>query len=121
MTNREIRAWYLQHTAELSDLNEGWIAEGLDLEQRANRAWRIRHDLRSRARSMMENQLEIRYLKERDRRLWGNEDGPTFDQLVLKYHQSGLRGDEVYERILKAAQTTNQTVNEKYREKEGDP
>ena len=117
MTNREIRAWYLQKTGELPQLNEEWIAQGLDLAERAYRAWRIRHDFRNEARSMMKNRLEMQDLKERDRRLWGHDDGPTFDQLVVKYRQSGLQGDEVYERIIKAAQTTNETVNERFPER----
>ena len=66
---------------------------------------------------MMKNQLEIQYLSERDHRLWGHDDGPTFDQLVVKYRQSGLQGDEIYERIIQAAQTTNETVNERFPER----
>jgi hypothetical protein len=31
---------------------------------------------------MIENSAEIQDLRERDRRLYGNPDGPTFDQLV---------------------------------------
>jgi hypothetical protein len=55
MTNSEIRAWYQERVAEISKLNQEWISQGISLEDRAFRAWRIRHDARMEARSMMEN------------------------------------------------------------------
>lgn len=59
------------------------------------------------ARSMMENPVEVEDLREHDRRVYGNPDGPTFDQLVQEGHQRGLQRDEVYERIISGSQTTN--------------
>ena len=111
MTSREIRAWYLGLTAEISKLNQEWITQGVSLEERAKRAWRIRHEARVQARSMMENRFEIEDLRERDRRLYGNPDGPAFDQLVQENHQRGLSQDETYERIISGAQTTSRDVN----------
>jgi hypothetical protein len=112
MTNREIRAWYRERAAEIPSLSEDWIAQGVPLEERALRAWRIRHEARLQARSMMEDRDEIEDLRERDRRLYGNADGPTFDQLVQEGLERGLRRDEVYERIIVGSQATNREVNE---------
>ena len=117
----EIRAWYRGRTAEISEFNQGWIAEGVSLEERARRAWRIRHDTRVRARSMMENPAEVEDLGERDRRLYGNPDGPTFDQLVRENDRLGLRQDEVYERIIRGSQTTNREVNKLFDRKVPSP
>jgi uncharacterized membrane protein YhhN len=111
MTNREIRAWYLGRTADIARLNQEWIAQGVSLEERALRAWRIRHDARALARSMMENPLEIDDLRQRDLRLYGNPDGPAFDQLVQAHHQRGLTPDETYERIIRGSQATIRDVN----------
>lgn len=57
----------------------------------------------------MESQAEIEDLKERDRRLYGSSDGPTFDQLVQDCLRSGLRQDEAFERIISGSQTTIET------------
>jgi hypothetical protein len=90
MTNSDIRAGYRERAAEIPNLNQEWIAQGISLEEGALRAWRIRHELRLQARSMMENPDEIEDLRERDLRLYGNPDGPTFDQLVQEGYQRGL-------------------------------
>jgi hypothetical protein len=111
MKNGEIRAWYQERVVGISKLNEEWIARGISLEERALRAWRIRHDARIEARSMMEDTAEIEDLRERDRRLYGNPDGPTFDQLVEENYRGGLQRNEVYERIIRGSQTTNREVN----------
>jgi len=111
MKNSEIRAWYQRRVAEIFGLNQEWIAQDISLEERALRAWRIRHDARMEARSMMQNTAEIEDLRERDRRLYGNPDGPTFDQLVKENYRGGSQGNEVYERIISGSQTTNREVN----------
>jgi hypothetical protein len=66
---------------------------------------------------MMETSAEIEDLRERDRLLYGNPDGPTFDQLVQSNLKRGLRTDEVYERIINGAQTTNREVNQLFEAK----
>jgi hypothetical protein len=62
---------------------------------------------------MMENTAEIEDLRERDRRLYGNPDGPTFDQLVEENYRRGLQQNEAYERIISGSQTINQEVNKR--------
>ena len=111
MNNSQIRAWYRERVVGISKLNEGWIAQGITLDERALRAWRLRHDARIEARSMMEDTAEIEDLRERDRRLYGNPDGPTFDQLVEENYRRGFQRNEVYERIISGSQATNREVN----------
>jgi len=80
MTNGEVRTWYRQRVSEIVKLNLEWTAHGVALEVRARRAWQTRHDARLEARSMMESIAEVNDLGERDRRLYGSPDGPTFDR-----------------------------------------
>ena len=112
MTNTEIRAWYLQIVSEIPKLNLEWIQQGLGPEERARRAYQIRHNARLQARAMMENAGDVEDLRECDRRLYGNPDGPTFDQLMAEGRRAGLRDDEVYERIIDRARTTNRDVDQ---------
>ena len=114
MNNGEIRAWYLERVAEIPKLDEGWVHQGLSIEQRAFLAWQIRHEARIASRLMMEKPHEVEDLRERDRRFYGRPDGPTFDQLVEKNIHRGLTGDEVYEQIITDSQTTNREVNKRF-------
>lgn len=71
MTNREIRSWYLREVAKIAALDKGWQERGDSLEDRARQAWRRRHDLRLRAREMMEDPAEVELLRARDLMLYG--------------------------------------------------
>jgi hypothetical protein len=70
---------------------------------------------------MMENPAEIEDLRERDRRLHGDPDGPTFDQLLRENLQRGLKLNEIYEQIIIGSQTTNREVNKLFERKKSDP
>src|SRR5712692_9403243 len=113
MTNTEIRAWYRQKVGEIPRLNNEWTEQGYRLEERARRAWRIRHEARNQARSMMENSDEVEDLMERDRRLCGHSDGPTFEQLVAVHRRNGLEGDEVDRGIIVGAQRTKRDTDDR--------
>ena len=60
---------------------------------------------------MMEHPAEVELLRQRDRQIYGNPDGPTFDQLVAAFQEVGLKGDDVFERIVSGATTTNPGVD----------
>lgn len=111
VTNTEIRQWYMQRTAEIVELNEHWIRQGLSAQERAGAAWRIRHEARLTARSIMSNAAEVELLRARDLSKYGNTDGPTFEFLVDQLRQAGLTGDEVYEAIITGAYRTNEGIN----------
>jgi hypothetical protein len=114
MTNTEIRSWYLAGIEAVRPLNERWIREGVALEERARRAWRFRHDLRAAARALMLDPLEVEALRARDSKLYGNPDGPTFEQLMEEERAGGLTEAQAYERIIQASQGTNEEANRRF-------
>ena len=113
-THAEIRQWYNDQVACIPTLAEQWTAQGLGAEERARRAYDIRHNARLRARAFMRNKDEVKLLQDRDLEKYGNPDGPTFEYLVEKNRNKGLRGDAVYEAIIQSADRTNKAYNRAY-------
>lgn len=113
-TNAEIRKWYLEHVAQIPELNEQWMVQGLTAKERAKKAWQIRYDARLQAREMMADPEEVEMLRTRDVAKYGNEDGPTFEFLVREWWDAGLRGNVIYTAIIKGARRTNRSVNKKF-------
>jgi len=74
-------------------------------------AWRVRHEARLQARSMMTDQAEVELLRARDMAISGNTDGPTFEFLVQKLREAGLEGDAIYEAIIEGAHRTDAGIN----------
>jgi hypothetical protein len=112
-TNTEIRQWYLDRVATIPNLNQEWIEQGLSGRERAKAAWRIRHEARLQARSMMANPAEVELLRARDMAKYGNPDGPTFDFLVERLREAELAEDEVYEAIIDHSYKTDAELNKK--------
>ena len=112
-TNAEIRRWYLEQIAQVPELNEQWLAQGLPAKERAKKAWQIRHDARLEARAMMAGSEEVEDLRQRDLAEYGNPDGPTFDFLVDEWREAGLNGDAVYIAIIEGARRTNRGTDKK--------
>jgi hypothetical protein len=110
-TNEEIRIHYNQVVATIGPSNEQWKREGLPAEERARRAFTIRHDARLTCRAMMASASEVEDLRKRDQEKYGNPDGPTFEQLVESGKKKGESGDAVYEGIVASAQRTDDLVN----------
>jgi hypothetical protein len=115
MTNAQVRQWYKDEVSRIPSLNLSWLANGESAEQRARKAWEIRHNARLKARDMMENLQEVQLLRKRDLAKYGHPDGPTFAYLVNHWARSGLRGDKIYEAIIEDAQITNADVDQKFR------
>ena len=113
-TNEEIRAYYNRLVTTIGPSNERWKHEGLAAEERARRAFGIRHDARLTCRAMMSDPGEVELLRRRDESKYGHPDGPTFEELVEKGKASGKTGDAVYEGIVQSAQRTDEKVNEAY-------
>lgn len=59
----------------------------------------------------MTDPMEVEALRARDSRLYGNPEGPTFEQLLEEERASGLTEDQAYERIIQGSQSANQKVN----------
>lgn len=110
-TNCEIRVWYNYQVVAIGRLNERWKANGMSLEERAKRAYTIRHNARVNGRFMMQDRFEVATLRDRDNKKYGNPDGPTFDYLINYHKESGFSGDEVFERIIESSSRTSPVFN----------
>lgn len=110
-TNAEVRRWYLEQVAHISEFNKQWVEQGMPARERAEKAWQLRHEARVNARLMMANLEEIELLRQRDIAEYGKPDGPTFDFLVGKLKEAGLKGDAIYEAIIDGSYSTNAAVN----------
>ncbi len=113
-SNDEIRAWYLKQNGSIEELNKQWVAQGLSAEERARRAYEIRHGARVRARAMMQDRAQVRDLNARDMQKYGNPDGPTFEQLVKQAEAKGNTGDARYEAIVGSSQRTDAATNARF-------
>lgn len=110
-TNSEIRQWYLERVAAITDLNQAWIRRGLSAKERAERAWRIRSEARRAARSMMPDRRERELLRARDIEKYGSPDGPSFEFLMARLKDAGLEGDDAYEAIIAGSFRTDRVLN----------
>lgn len=114
MTNKEVRQWYRNEVGQIPILNQIWITDGLSIEERARRAWRMRREARLKARDLMENPVEVEVLRARDEEVYGNVDGPTFEFLLAKARKLGLKGDKIYAAIIEESLLTNREINERF-------
>lgn len=112
--NSEIRQWYNEQVAGIEAEDKKWQQQGLSCEQRARRAYEIRHAARLKARQFMQDRDEVALLQARDKAKYGHPDGPTFDYLVEQNRSKGLRGDDIYLAIIGSATTTNADVNKAF-------
>ena len=112
-TNQEIRKWYLDELAEIPELNRKWKREGIDLAERANMAWKFRHDRRRMARAFMESELEREQLRQRDVAVYGSPNWPTFAFLKKRLKVEGLSENEIFEAIIRGSYRTNAGIDKK--------
>lgn len=110
-SNSEIRQWYNDQVASIGVEDQKWQQQGLSAEQRARRAWEIRHAARLKAREFMQSKAEVSLLQARDQEKYGNPDGPSFDYLVEQNRKKGMTGDAVYLAIIGSSERTNAQVN----------
>lgn len=114
MTNEEVRRWYKTEVSKIPALNAEWLTQGIGAQDRALRAWQIRHDARLRARDLMEDPREVDDLRERDITVYGNPDGPTFEFLVERAHKLGLKDNRIFEAIIDESFSTNVRVDKRF-------
>lgn len=113
-SNKEVRQWYNDEVATIDAKNEEWIKAGLSAEDRAHKAYDIRHNARISARKMMRSEAQVKKLQKRDQEKYGNPDGPTFEYLYAKNKAKGLEGDAIYEAIIGSSTRTNKEVNDRF-------
>src|SRR5258708_5874855 len=111
MTGSVVREWYLREIATIPVLDAEWKKQQVPLEERARRAWEIRHNARRKARILMEDALGVAILRVRDFVIYGHCDGPTFEQLVSAARKGGLNADESFRKVIEDAQTTSDLVD----------
>jgi hypothetical protein len=112
-TNAEIRQWYIQRVSVIPQLNKDWIKQGLPLQVRAEAAWRVRHEARTEARSMMTDPADVELLRARDVARYGHPNGPTFEFLVERLKEAGFEEDRIYETIIDNSYRTDAELNRK--------
>ncbi|MCV6589068.1 MAG: hypothetical protein OIF57_08575 [Marinobacterium sp.] len=110
-TDCDIRRWYNYQVVALPVINQRWIEAGFSLEERARRAFDIRHRARVNARYMMADGVEK--LRQRDLEKYGNPDGPTFDYLVHKSRTKGMTYQQAWKNIITTSARTNNGYNAK--------
>lgn len=110
-TNCEIRLWYNYQVVAIGVLAEKWKQDGLSLKERALKAYDRRHEARVHARFLMQNKAEVKDLEDRDREIYGNPDGPTFEYLVKKNTDKGLSLAQAYENIIQSSSKTDKKYN----------
>lgn len=63
----------------------------------------MRQNAGRRGREVENRRRDVEDLQARDLELYGNPDGPTFEQLVAEAKAEGLSGDDVYRHIIDCA------------------
>jgi ABC-type multidrug transport system fused ATPase/permease subunit len=120
LLNDEIRVWYNKETGRIAAANDEWIKAGLSLEERAKKAYDIRHGARIKARQLMGNKFEVDALRARDMKKYGNPDGPTFEQLIAKAMKKGKTRQEALDDLIGSSQRTSAEYNAKFGVNKGD-
>ena len=110
-TNAEIRQWYQEQISQIPVSDREWKAQGLSPAERAENAWRIRHNARLKAREMMSDKSEVENLRMRNIQKYDNPDGPTFEYLVERLMQTELTGNDIYEEIILLSCQTDPGIN----------
>jgi len=103
----------MEQVVQIPTLNKEWIAQGLSLQDRAEAAWKVRHDARLAARAMMADPAEVALLRARDMTKYGNPDGPAFEFLMERGRAAGLDDDAIYQAIIDDSYRTDPAINKK--------
>ena len=111
-TDCEVRDWYNYQVVAIPAINQRWIKEGLSAQERAKRAFAIRHEARINARYMMPDQTEVKTLQARDQQKYGNSDGPSFNYLLDKLHAKGESDAQAYAEIIQSSSRTDDGYNQ---------
>jgi hypothetical protein len=111
MTNAEIRLWYVEQVQGIAKSVEGLRGKSVALIEVAREAWRLRRAARLEARSKMGQAIEVEFVRARDLKLYGDPDGPSFEQIIERAREKGFSGDGVYEEVIRSALRTDPVTN----------
>jgi hypothetical protein len=106
LTDVEVRSVYLNGEQRMHALQDALVAQGVDAETLAHTMFEARNELRSWARELMSDREGAAKLdRESPNRSW--------DDIVAKYRERGLSGDQLYETIAERSMASRQSVNER--------
>ena len=74
------------------------------IEQQAQQAYELRNQVRTTARDSMSDRVAAEFL-------YDSKPNKSFDELVFKYQNEGLSGNDLYKEIIAASQRSNPEVN----------
>jgi hypothetical protein len=104
LSESETRTVYTQGELRMRLLDAQLESEGYSTEERARMMFQERNALRSWARSLMRNRALAELLN-------AFEPNVTFEELVAKNQDKGLRGDDVYNAIITSSTHSRGSVN----------
>jgi hypothetical protein len=113
-SDEQARRFYVCEAIGIGARDAVWRAEGRSAEERAHLAFETRRAARRTARQMMSNSSSVEELRERDRKKYGNPDGPTFEYLMERARANGLQGDARFESIVQSAQQTDPATDRRF-------
>lgn len=100
LTNVAAREWYLAQEVKIPTL----LDKVATFEQQAKQAFNLRNLYRTTARELMADRKAAEALYKSDPNM-------TWDQVVQKYTDKGLSGDELYKEIVNASTRSRGSVN----------
>jgi len=104
LTSEQARNVYTYGEQQMKALNQRLIDEGLSPETRAKTLSATRNALRTWTRDLMVDRAEAA-------RLAATEKNMTWDEVVEKYKGQGLKGDELWNKIIERSMVSRASVN----------
>ena len=101
LSNYEARKWYLEQERKIPDM----IDRNKPLIDQAKQAFNLRNQFRTQARELMADRKAAA-------ELYKNDPNMTWEEIVQKYRDRGLEGNEIYKAILESATHSRKSVNE---------
>ncbi|PKA03460.1 hypothetical protein CH375_16845, partial [Leptospira ellisii] len=100
LSDKEARAWYLANEATIPEL----VDKTLPLQSQAKQAFELRNEFRSLSRDLMSDRVKAAELA-------ANEKNLTWVQVVDKYKNMNLQGDQLWRAIIESSQRSRSSVN----------
>ncbi|OBB97167.1 alpha/beta hydrolase [Mycolicibacterium peregrinum] len=105
LSDYEVRSVYLNGEQRMHALHENLVQRGVDPETRARAMFEARNELRSWARELMSDRAGAE-------RLTRENPNQSWDDIVAKYRERGLDGDDLYNTIADRSMASRPSVNE---------
>lgn len=105
LSDYEVRSVYLNGEQRMHALHENLVQRGVDPETRARAMFEARNELRSWARELMSDRAGAE-------RLTRENPNHSWDDIVAKYRERGLDGDDLYNTIADRSMESRPSVNE---------